>query len=148
MKHTLNPLHSKKTVLVGGCFDVLHVGHIQFLTQAKTLGDYLIVALESDENVTQRKGHLRPIHTQKQRKQMLEALKVVDEVVSLPTMKDDNDYENMVKEIHPNIIALTEGDPYIQQKKAQAERNGASLVTINKTPTPSTSQLAKLIGLE
>ena len=60
-----------KKVLVGGCFDFIHFGHISFLKQAKASGDYLIVALESDENVRLAKGDARPIHTQEQRKQKL-----------------------------------------------------------------------------
>ena len=60
-----------KVVLVGGCFDLLHYGHIAFLKEAKKHGDYLIVLLESDENVRRLKGEGRPFHTQKQRKEML-----------------------------------------------------------------------------
>ncbi|MBI3343244.1 adenylyltransferase/cytidyltransferase family protein, partial [Candidatus Gottesmanbacteria bacterium] len=60
-----------KKILVGGCFDLLHYGHIRFLEEAKKLGDHLVVALESDENVRRMKGEGRPIHTQAQRKEML-----------------------------------------------------------------------------
>ncbi len=73
-----------KKVLVGGCFDLLHFGHIKFLEEAKKSGDYLVVALESDENVRRTKGETRPIHTQEQRKAMLESLTCVDEVIMLP----------------------------------------------------------------
>ena len=137
-----------KTVLVGGCFDVLHYGHIEFLKNAKKLGNVLIVALESDENVTKRKGPLRPIHTQHQRKEMLSALKVVDTIIELPLMKNDEDYNHLVKEIMPTIIAVTQGDPYTSHKKNQANAVGAQIIEIPKIHTPSTSQLAKLIGLE
>lgn len=138
----------KTRVLVGGCFDVLHVGHIHFLTHAKKLGDILIVALESDENVKMRKGSSRPIHTQEQRKGMLEALLVVNEVICLPTMKHDSAYQELVLHINPDIIAVTEGDPYTVHKKKQAKSIQAVVVEIPKIHTPSTSQLAKLIGLE
>jgi rfaE bifunctional protein nucleotidyltransferase chain/domain len=138
----------KTLVLVGGCFDVLHVGHIHFLTQAKKLGDILIVALESDKNVRIRKGNNRPIHTQEQRKSMLEALLVVNEVITLPTMKHDSEYRELVLRVKPHIIAVTEGDPYILHKKKQAEMIQATVIEISKSYTPSTSQLAKLIGLE
>ena len=83
-----------KVVLVGGCFDVLHFGHIEFLKHAKEQGTFLVVALESDENVKRRKGDLRPIHTQEQRKGMLQALSFVDEVIMLPTMTHDNEYQH------------------------------------------------------
>ena len=137
-----------KTVLVGGCFDLLHFGHINFLREAKKHGDYLIVALESDENVRRMKGDNRPIHTQVQRKEMLEALTFVDEVRSLPQMKTDDDYNNLVLEIKPAIIAITEGDPILDKKQKQAGSIGAKLIIIPKVHTPSTSQLAKLLNLD
>lgn len=138
----------KKVVLVGGCFDILHYGHIAFLKQAKTQGDYLIVALESDENVRRMKGDARPIHSQAQRKEMLEALEFVDEVISLPPMHTDKEYFDLVQRIKPQVIAITEGDSVLEKKKQQAEVIGAKLVIIPKIHTPSTSQLAKLLGLE
>lgn len=137
-----------KKVLVGGCFDLLHYGHIAFLKEAKTHGDYLIVALESDENVKRLKNENRPIHTQAQRKEMLKALKVVDEVIELPPMTSDEEYVNFVKKLAPQVIALTQGDPIVEKKKQQAALVGAELVVIPKIHTPSTSQLAKLLGLE
>ena len=137
-----------KNVLVGGCFDILHFGHIAFLKHAKALGDYLIVALESDETVQKLKNEHRPIHTQAQRKQMLEALSYVDEVMELPPMTTDQEYFDLVKKLAPAVIAVTEGDPIVEKKKQQAEAIGAQLVVIPKIHTPSTSQLAKLLGLE
>jgi FAD synthetase len=138
----------KKIVLVGGCFDLLHYGHIHFLKQAKSYGDWLVVALESDENVRRMKGDARPIHTQAQRKEMLESLSFVDEAIALPMMRDDRDYYELVRKIKPAVIAVTAGDAAIVKKREQAEEIGAKLVEIPKIHTPSTSQLAKLLGLE
>lgn len=135
-------------VLVGGCFDLLHYGHVRFLEEAKKLGNTLIVALESDENVRKMKGDGRPIHTQQQRKEMLEALSCVDEVIALPPMNTHQDYYDLVTRVAPNIIAITEGDPLEANKKEQAAKAAARLVVIPKIPTPSTSQLAKLLGLD
>lgn len=137
-----------KNVLVGGCFDFIHFGHISFLKQARVLGNYLIVALESDENVKLSKGEARPIHTQKQRKEMLEALCCVDEVISLPPMKTDEEYFDLVKRVAPSIIAVTEGDPIKKKKQQHAQKVGAKLIEIPKIHTPSTSQLTKLLELE
>lgn len=137
-----------KIILVGGCFDILHFGHINFLREAKKHGDYLIVALESDENVCRMKGDNRPIHSQEQRKEMLEALMFVDEVRSLPPMKTDEDYNALVKEIKPQVIAITEGDPILDKKQKQANSIGAQLIIIPKIHTPSTSQLAKLLEFD
>ncbi len=137
-----------RIVLVGGCFDLIHYGHIKFLEEAKSHGDHLVVALESDENVRKMKGDARPIHSQAQRKEMLEAVSFVDEVISLPPMRSHQEYFDLVKKIKPAIIAVTQGDPREDKKAAQAKMVGAQLVTIPKIPTPSTSQLAKLLGLE
>lgn len=138
----------KHIVLVGGCFDLIHYGHISFLKQAKKQGDKLVVALESDENVRKMKGNARPIHTQQQRKEMLESLSFVDEVRSLPSMKGDRDYYELVRKIKPSIIAITKGDPHKVKKSEQAAEVGAKLVEIPKIHSPSTSQLAKLLDLE
>jgi rfaE bifunctional protein nucleotidyltransferase chain/domain len=137
-----------KTVLVGGCFDVIHFGHVAFLEKAKSYGDRLAVALESDESVRRMKGEKRPIHTQKQRQEMLEALTVVDEVIPLPPMRNDQDYHTLVTRLHPAVIAVTAGDPIEEKKRMQAAAVGAQFVVIPKVRTPSTSQLAKLLGLE
>lgn len=138
----------KKVVLVGGCFDVIHFGHVEFLRRAKQHGNHLLVALEADENVRRRKGSTRPIHSQEQRKKMLEALSFVDEVLALPVMTKDQEYYDLVERTKPHVIAVTEGDPYQAHKQHQADHVGAMLVVIPKVHTPSTSQLAKLIGLE
>lgn len=137
-----------KKVLVGGCFDFIHFGHISFLKQAKALGDYLVVALESDENVRRTKGETRPIHSQDQRRDMLNSLTFVDEIIPLTPMNTDEDYFDLVQRLHPQIIAVTQGDPITDKKRQQAKLVGAQLVEIPKIHTPSTSQLAKLLGLE
>jgi len=137
-----------KKVLAGGCFDMLHFGHISFLSEAKSHGDYLVVALESDENVRRMKGETRPIHSQIQRKAMLESLRFVDEVIALPPMKTDEEYAKLVADVQPGVIALTEGDGMEDKKRKHAAAVGAHVVVISKIHTPSTSQLAKLVGLE
>ncbi len=140
----------KKTplILVGGCFDILHFGHISFLEKAKQHGGKLVVMLESDETIKRLKGPGRPFHTQEQRKKMLESLIYVDEVISLPTFTNDADYFAMVQRIQPTHIALTEGDPILEKKLRQTELVGAKAIVIPKVETPSTSVLAKLLQLE
>src|SRR3989344_8180966 len=117
-------------VLVGGCFDLIHFGHVHFLKKARTLGDYLVVALESDINVRRLKGRGRPVHSQKQRKIMLESLRFVDRVIPLSEMKTDADYRRMVVRIRPKIIAVTKGDALLTKKTAHAASVGAKLVEI------------------
>src|SRR3990167_6744552 len=128
----------KRKVLVGGCFDILHFGHIHFLREAKKLGDYLIVALESDFGVKKLKGKNRPFHNEKQRKEILESLKFVDEVIILKNKMTDKDYKQMVIEISPHIIAVTEGS----KTKTHARLVNAKVVEIPKVIVPSTTQIA------
>lgn len=141
-------MNSKLKVLVGGCFDLIHYGHIEFLRQAKTYGDHLIVLLESDERTKRLKGNNRPFHTQAQRKIMLEAIRYVDEVIPLPDMKSDQEYLDVVRKIKPSVIAFTEGDPILDKKIKQTEEIGARAIIISNIQTHSTTQLAKLLDLE
>jgi len=137
-----------KVVLVGGCFDILHYGHIYFLRRAKALGNYLIVALESDKNIKRLKGKKRPIHSQYRRREMLESLSFIDQVIVLKDEMKDKDYQKLVKIINPQVIAVTKGDPMLVKKQKQAKIVGAKLVEIPKIKSPSTSQIAKLLKLE
>jgi FAD synthetase len=137
-----------KKVLVGGCFDLIHYGHVRFLSAAQEQGDYLVVALESDENVRKMKGATRPIHSQEQRKAMLLSLTMVNEVITLPPMHSDTEYRELVTRVAPSVIAITEGDPMEGKKRDHAAAIGATIAVIPKIHTPSTSQLAKLLDLE
>lgn len=143
MKKSIN-----NKVLVGGVFDILHFGHIHFLKEAKALGNYLIVIIESDQRVKKLKGSSRPFHNQNQRKEILESLKFVDEVIILKDEMSNQDYFDLITKIHPNIIAVTKGDPMYENKKRQAESIKANIFEIKKVQVPSTTQIAKLLGLE
>ena len=69
-----------RTVFVNGTFDILHRGHLELLEFAKSLGDFLVVAIDSDRRVRELKGPTRPINTEYERKQMLKAIRWVDRV--------------------------------------------------------------------
>ena len=71
----------KKVVFTNGCFDILHVGHVKYLQSARSKGDLLVVALNSDRSVRRLKGDNRPINTEKDRAAILEALSCVDYIV-------------------------------------------------------------------
>ena len=137
-----------RIVLTGGCFDILHIGHVRFLSEAKGMGDYLVVLLESDEKVRELKGRNRPVFIQRERAEMLFALRSVDLIVLLPMTENDSDYLNLVMKIKPDIIAVTENDPQIEKKRRQAKEVGGDLKIISLTETFSTSKLAKLLGVE
>jgi FAD synthetase len=137
-----------RIVLAGGCFDILHVGHVRFLSEAKKMGDYLVVLLENDKNVKKLKGKNRPAFIQKERAEMLSALGSVDLIVLLPMMENDCDYLNLVMKIKPDIIAVTENDPHIEKKRGQAKQIGGELKVISSIKTLSTSKLAKILGVD
>lgn len=122
----------KKTVLVGGCFDVLHPGHVIFLAKAKKAGDKLIVLLESDQKVRELKGVKRPVHTQKERALVLAALRSVDKVIPLPYMNDEKSYDQLILKIKPDIIAATRGDKNSLHHQRTARFSGAKIKFVTK----------------
>ena len=93
---TINKIKSegKKIVFTNGCFDLLHVGHIKYLSQAKDLGDILIIGLNSDKSVKKLKGNNRPINSFEDRAKLLAALKSVDIVIMFKEQTPENVIEN------------------------------------------------------
>ncbi len=138
---------TKGKVLVGGCFDVIHIGHIQFLKRAKSFGDCLIVLLESDENIKRLKGESRPIHTFTERKMILESLKFVDKVIAVPKITDNEIYNKLVLKIKPDIITINEDDPIKDIKLLQSKSVGAKLKIIKKYKSHSTSKILSVFDL-
>ncbi|MBI4036244.1 adenylyltransferase/cytidyltransferase family protein [Candidatus Daviesbacteria bacterium] len=131
----------KKIVLAGGCFDILHPGHVTFLEKAKKAGEILFVFLESDKKVQELKGANRPIHTQTMRAKVLSALRVVDYVVRLPYMGSSKQYDEVVGKIKPDVIAATTKDANIHHQRA-AKLVGASFEVVAKVVKEySTSRL-------
>lgn len=132
----------KKIVLAGGCFDILHPGHIIFLEKAKAAGDILIILLESDKKAKELKGLNRPVQTQKIRAKALSALETVDYVVILPFLRSETAYDKVIQEIQPDIIALTIGYERAHHHKRAAKLTGAKLKYVTKRiDSYSTSQL-------
>lgn len=137
---------SKKIVLTGGCFDVLHIGHFKLLEHAKAAGDSLFVLLESDKKISELKGINRPLHPQKERAHMLAAIRFVDYVVLLPYIVTNEAYDHVVEEIHPTIIATTSGDKNIEHKTRQAKNIGAKVAeVVEYIPNRSTSTALKTL---
>jgi len=116
----LRKIKNKNIVLVGGCFDILHYGHLIFLQKAKEHGNFLIIALESDKFIRERKKR-GAVHNQQQRAEILSSINFVDLVVKLPYFSSDKEYTNLVKKIKPRIIAVSDKDPYLEEKKEQAK---------------------------
>lgn len=92
--------NGKKVVFTNGCFDILHVGHVKYLQEAKSFGDILIVGLNSDASVSRLKGPTRPVNIAADRAYILAALEAVDFVVPF---EDDTPYE-LIKMIKPHTL--------------------------------------------
>tara|TARA_R100000808_G_scaffold18460_1_gene40436 strand:+ start:276 stop:668 length:393 start_codon:yes stop_codon:yes gene_type:complete len=90
-------------VWVNGCFDVLHRGHFELLEYAKSVGDYLVVGIDSDAKVRQDKGSCRPYNNEKDRKFALECLQAVDKVVIFNSAEELN---TLISAILPDIMVI------------------------------------------
>lgn len=100
----------KKIVFTNGCFDLLHVGHLRVLSEAKKLGDVLLVALNSDRSVREIKGAGRPILPERERAELIAALEMVDYV----TLFDEPDPLNLLGEVKPDV--LVKGGDWAEDK--------------------------------
>ena len=92
--------NDQKVVFTNGCFDILHSGHVLYLEEAKSLGDILVVGLNSDESVRRLKGNERPINSEHERAIVLSGLSFVDYVI---VFNEDTPYE-LIKTIQPDIL--------------------------------------------
>ena len=89
----------KMVVFTNGCFDILHAGHVRYLTEAKKLGDVLVVGLNSDESVRKLKGAGRPVNPESDRAEVLAGLRAVDHVVVFA----EDTAEEMVRQLQPDV---------------------------------------------
>ena len=96
-------LKSPTTVFINGCFDILHPGHIKLFESARSFGDHVIVAIDSDRKVQEMKGPSRPIKSEYQRKTVLASIRYIDEVHVFDTKEE---LEALVKKIKPDIMIV------------------------------------------
>jgi len=133
---------SKKIVFTNGVFDLIHAGHVDYLSKAKNLGDVLIVGLNSDDSVKRIKGDKRPILKQDERAFILSNLKPVDYVIFF----DEDTPEKLISEIIPDI--LVKGADWAIEKivgKDVVEKNGGRVMNIEFINDQSTSKIIDLI---
>jgi D-beta-D-heptose 7-phosphate kinase / D-beta-D-heptose 1-phosphate adenosyltransferase len=104
----------QRIVLTNGCFDILHRGHVTYLSQARTLGDVLVVGVNSDESIRRLKGPQRPINSLEDRMQVLAALNCVDHVVAF----DEDTPHRLVKSIRPDVFV--KGGDYTRDRLPEA----------------------------
>ncbi len=122
-----------KTILVTGVFDLLHAEHIAFLKCAKALGERLVVGVESDERVRKLKGESRPAQTETVRKQAIEKLGFVDEVMILPTQfETDAEHLHLLQQVKPAILAVSSHTPHLTVKRRLMKQVGGKVVVVRQ----------------
>jgi len=132
----------KKIVLANGCFDLIHVGHIRYLKEAKNKGDILVVALNSDNSVRKLKGHGRPLLTERERVEIISSFYFVDFV----TIFEETDVSKVIKTLKPDIHA--KGSDYTPETVPEREfvKNYGGEIEITGGPkVKSTSEIIKEI---
>lgn len=136
----------KKVVVVTGCFDVITNAHVHFLRQAKAAADILVVGIESDQRITAFKGRLRPVSLSPQRVEVLEELRCVDftfVIYGSPRQDAVEFYTRLHAQLRADYLAVTEGDPHIDDRREEIEQAGGELVVIDRIEERSSSSLLR-----
>lgn len=129
-------------VFTNGCFDILHVGHIRYLKKAASLGDRLVLAVNSDSSVKELKGKSRPFVPESERMEMLAALEMIDYLI----LFSEIDAKALLEEIKPQIYV--KGGDYRIEDLPEAEtvyRYGGKIVLVTEVKGNSTTNIIKKI---
>jgi rfaE bifunctional protein nucleotidyltransferase chain/domain len=132
----------EKVVFTNGCFDILHAGHVRYLSAARQLGDRLVVGLNTDASVRRLKGPKRPVAAEQDRAEVLSALASVDAV----TLFDDDTPEALIELLLPDI--LVKGADWPVEKIAGAKaviEHGGSVLTVPLLEGRSTTGIIETI---
>jgi len=134
--------NGKKLVFTNGCFDILHVGHVRYLNQARSLGDALVVALNSDRSVSEIKGDGRPIVNESERAEVLAAFACVDFVV----LFHDPTPQNTIDAIVPDILVKgADWDIAEIVGRDTVERAGGAVLNIPLVEGASTTNIIQKV---
>ena len=132
----------KKIVFTNGCFDILHLGHIDYLCKAAGLGDVLLVGINSDKSVSNIKGPQRPINDEKQRSLVMASLHIIDRVI---IFDEATPYE-LIKIVQPDV--LVKGADYKPEDIVGADivkAKGGKIMTLDYLPGYSTTLIEQKI---
>ncbi|MEQ8304515.1 MAG: D-glycero-beta-D-manno-heptose 1-phosphate adenylyltransferase [Cyclobacteriaceae bacterium] len=132
----------EKVVFTNGCFDLLHLGHVDYLEKARFLGNRLVVGLNTDSSVSRFKGPDRPVQDQQSRARVLASLQFVDVVVFF----DEDTPESLITALIPDV--LVKGSDYLAENIVGAEvvkKNGGEVKTIDFVSGYSTSRIIEKI---
>jgi D-beta-D-heptose 7-phosphate kinase/D-beta-D-heptose 1-phosphate adenosyltransferase len=134
----------RRLVFTNGCFDILHVGHVRYLQQARTLGDALLVAINSDRSVRALKGANRPLMSEDERAELLAALSSVDFV----TVFDEESPRSLIAELLPDI--LVKGGDYALEEihgREEVEQAGGRVLALPFVEGASTTDIIERVRL-
>lgn len=132
----------RRLVFTNGCFDLLHVGHVRYLQQARALGDALVVAINSDASVRKLKGEGRPVMSEAERAEIVAALGAVDYV----TVFDDTSPRSLIAKLLPDILAKG-GDYQLDEihGREEVEAAGGRVLSLPFIEGASTSSIIEKI---
>jgi D-glycero-beta-D-manno-heptose 1-phosphate adenylyltransferase len=133
---------NEKVVFTNGCFDLLHLGHVDYLEKARAKGDHLVIGLNTDDSVSRFKGPERPLQDQYSRARILAALQFVDLVVFF----NEDTPLNLIAELVPNV--LVKGSDYLAGNIVGADvvkKAGGKVETIDFVPGYSTTRIVEKI---
>jgi rfaE bifunctional protein nucleotidyltransferase chain/domain len=136
---------NKSIILTNGCFDILHIGHARYLHEAKKLGDYLFIGINSDSSVKTIKGPERPLNNEKDRAELLSYFSDVDYLVVFEEATADN----LISLIKPDIYA--KGGDYTRESLPEAKTlnsTGTKTAFINFVDGYSTTKLIEKINIK
>jgi len=136
-------LEGKSVVFTNGCFDLLHVGHVRYLQQAKTLGDILIVGLNSDSSIKRVKGPERPLMSQEDRAEILSALSCVDYVIIFDELTPEKLIFKLKPDIHCKGGDYANGKPIPEARVVKSY--GGRVEILSYYPGHSTTDLIEKI---
>ncbi|SPF43406.1 Cytidyltransferase-related domain [Candidatus Sulfopaludibacter sp. SbA4] len=132
---------SRIVVFTNGCYDLLHPGHIRLLEQARSLGDVLILALNSDASVRRMKGPSRPLLDEAERSEMALALEAVDAV----TLFDEDTPRELIAEVLPDVLVKGADWSHFIAGREEVEAAGGRVLTVALEPGYSTTNIVELI---
>ena len=131
----------KTVVFTNGCYDLLHPGHVRLLEQARSMGDLLILALNSDASVRRMKGPSRPLIAERERAQMALALQAVDAV----TLFDDDTPRELIAAVLPDVLIKGADWSHFIAGREEVEGAGGRVVTVALEPGYSTTNIVESI---
>ncbi len=129
----------KKVVFTNGCYDILHPGHIRLLERARSLGDLLILALNTDASVARLKGPSRPLIHESERARMAMALEAVDAV----TFFDEDTPRELIAEVLPDVLVKGADWAHFIAGREEVEAAGGEVMALPLEPGFSTTNIEK-----